>query len=105
MLCLQVMAAGIPVFFCLGGGICWAHLVYAWRSALKFRTLPAGVKPRTIHRFSTEFDVEIASRIGRIWDEEGVLDAAALDLAENVLKVTFGSTVLLQCYCRSGSKQ
>lgn len=84
---LQVMAAGIPVFFFLGGGICWAHLVFAWRSALKFKVLPPGVKPRSIHRFSTEFDVEIASRIGRIWDEEGVMDSAALDLAENVLKV------------------
>lgn len=84
---MQVMAVGVPVCFFLGGGICWGHLVYAWKSALKFKNLPPGVKPRTIHRFTTEFDVEIASRIGRVWDEEGVFDPTALDLAENVLKV------------------
>jgi hypothetical protein len=43
-----------------------------------------------IHRFWTEFDVEIASRIGRVWDSEGVLDQTALDVAENVLKVCGG---------------
>lgn len=81
------MAVGVPVMFFVGGGICWAHLVYAWRTALKFKTLPPGVKPRNIHRFTSEFDVEVASRIGRVWDEEGVVDLTAMNLAENVLKV------------------
>lgn len=81
------MAVGVPVSFIAGAAICWGHLVHAWRAALKFRVLPEGVKPRTIHRFWTEFDVEVASRVGRVWDAEGVLDQTALDLAENVLKV------------------
>lgn len=81
------MAGGCPLLFLVGAGICWARLVYTWRSALKFKVLPPGVKPRTIHRFMEDFDVEIASRIGRVWDEEGVLDPTALDLAENVLRV------------------
>jgi hypothetical protein len=84
---MQIMAVGVPVSCLLGAGICWGHLVYAWKAALKFKVLPEGVKPRTIHRFWTEFDVEVASRIGRVWDEEGVLDQTALDIAENVLKV------------------
>lgn len=83
----QVMAAGVPVMFIVGAGICWLRLVYAWRTALKFKQLPAGVKPRSIHRFTSEFDVEVASRIGRVWDEDGVLDAAATEIAENVLRV------------------
>jgi hypothetical protein len=82
------MAVGVPVSFLAGAGICWGHLVYAWKAALKFKVLPEGVKPRTIHRFITEFDVEVASRIGRVWDAEGVLDQTALEVAENVLKVT-----------------
>lgn len=93
---LQLMAVGIPVSFLAGVGICWGHLVYAWRAALKFKVLPEGVKPRNIHRFWTEFDVEIASRIGRVWDVEGVLDQTALDVAENVLKVRCGLRPPLQ---------
>lgn len=97
------MAVGVPVSCLLGAGICWGHLVYAWKAALKFKVLPEGVKPRTIHRFWTEFDVEVASRIGRVWDEEGVLDQTALDIAENVLKVrqqrlTTTLTVMQQWY-------
>jgi hypothetical protein len=84
---VQVMAVGVPVMFVVGAGICWLRLVYAWRTALKFKQLPLGVKPRSIHRFTSEFDVEVASRIGRVWDEEGVLDATATEIAENVLKV------------------
>lgn len=85
--CPQLMAIGVPISFLAGAGICWAHLVYAWKAALKFKVLPEGVKPRTIHRFWTEFDVEVASRIGRVWDVERVLDQTALEVAENVLKV------------------
>lgn len=92
---LQLMAAGVPVAFLAGGGLCWGHLVYAWKTALKFKVLPEGVKFRNIHRFWTEFDVEIASRIGRVWDAEGVLDQTALDVAENVLKVCTGASVWL----------
>jgi len=81
------MAVGVPVMFAVGGGLCWWRLVYAWQTALKFKHIPAGVKPKSIHRFMSEFDVEIASRIGRVWDEDGVPDPTALELAENVLKV------------------
>lgn len=91
---LQLMAAGVPVVFLAGGGLCWGHLVYAWKTALKFRVLPEGVKYRNIHRFWTEFDVEIASRIGRVWDVEGALDQTALEVAENVLKVRSGAAAL-----------
>jgi hypothetical protein len=81
------MAVGVPVAFLGGGALCWGRLVYAWRAALKFKVLPEGIKPRNIHRFWTEFDVEVASRIGRVWDMEGTLDQTALEVAENVLKV------------------
>lgn len=84
---LQLMAAGVPVAFLGGGALCWGRLVDAWRAALKFKVLSEGVKPRNIHRFMTEFDVEVASRIGRVWDVEGTLDQTALEVAENVLKV------------------
>jgi hypothetical protein len=85
---LQLMAVGVPVAFLGGGAVCWGRLVYAWRAALKFKVLPEDVKPRNIHRFLTEFDVEVASRIGRVWDVEGTLDQTALEVAENVLKVS-----------------
>ncbi len=85
-LAAQVMAVGVPLACVFGGGVCWVRLVYAWRTALKFRGLEPGIKPRLIHRFLTEFDVEVASRIGRVWDEEGVPDPTSLDLAEDVLK-------------------
>lgn len=44
------MAAGVPVAFLAGAGLCWGHLVYAWKTALKFKVLPEGVKFRNIHR-------------------------------------------------------
>jgi hypothetical protein len=47
---LQLMAAGVPVAFLAGAGLCWGHLVYAWKTALKFKVLPEGVKFRNIHR-------------------------------------------------------
>lgn len=87
------MAVGVPLACIFGGGVCWARLMHAWRAALKFRNYMPGVRPRSIHRFLSEFDVEIASRIGRVWDEDGTLDPTALELAENVLKVLHNSGI------------
>lgn len=36
----------------------------------------------TAPRFASDKDVEIASRVARVWDEDGNHDAAALDLGE-----------------------
>lgn len=107
--CPQLMAVGVPVSFLAGAGICWGHLMYAWKAALKFKVLPDGVKPRTIHRFWSEFNVEVASRIGRVWDEEGVLDQTALEIAENVLKVrqqrSRNMRLAASSFCRLCDKQ
>eukprot|EP00879_Flechtneria_rotunda_P020397 GHRR01021459.1.p1 GENE.GHRR01021459.1~~GHRR01021459.1.p1 ORF type:complete len:889 (+),score=208.65 GHRR01021459.1:224-2890(+) len=81
-----ITVVGIPLMFLAGAGICWGRLLYAWKTALKFKVLPPNVKPRLLHRFSSEFDVEVSSRVGRVWDEDGVLDQTAVELAENVLK-------------------
>ncbi len=39
-----------------------------------------------MHRFNDDKEVEIASRIGRVWDEEGNVDPQCLDLAEIILR-------------------
>jgi hypothetical protein len=56
---------------------------------MKFARYQPGMKARAIHRFTEDFDVEVAARcLMRVWvDDEGTLDPVALDLAENVLKV------------------
>lgn len=38
-------------------------------------------------RFSCEKDVEVMARVQRVWDDEGVVDLAALELGEVILKV------------------
>ncbi len=35
----------------------------------------------------SDYAVEVAARVGRVFDEDGVVDPAAIDIAENVLKV------------------
>lgn len=83
----QLMAGGLPVVFFGGMAAMYLRLYCAWRTALKFSRLGPGVKPRSIHTFWDDFDVEVAARIGRIFDAEGNnMDPAALDIAENVLK-------------------
>ena len=65
----------------------YARLYFAWRSALPFAKLGPGIKPRSLHVFLDDFDVEVAARIGRVFDAEGAnSDPAVLDVAENVLK-------------------
>eukprot|EP00967_Tisochrysis_lutea_P069085 scaffold90712_cov20-Tisochrysis_lutea.AAC.2 len=46
-----------------------------------------GMNLACARRFNNSFEVELASRVDRVWDEDGNLDAAALDLGEAVLKV------------------
>ena len=48
---------------------------------------PAPRLYRRIYIFASDTDVEVISRIGRVWDEDDQLDPAALDLAENIIKV------------------
>lgn len=81
------MAGGVPVAFFGGMAAMYARLYYAWRTALPFARLGPGVKPRSIHVFFNDFDVEVAARVGRVFDSEGAnFDPSALDVAENVLK-------------------
>jgi hypothetical protein len=81
------MAGGVPVAFLGGMAVMYARLHYAWRTALKFTNFGPGIKPRSVHTFLDDFDVEVAARIGRVFDEEGgSWDPAALDIAENVLR-------------------
>jgi len=81
------MAGGVPIVFLGGMGVMYARLWYAWRIALKFKHVDPAMKPRSIHTFFDDFDVEVAARIGRVFDSEGAYcDPGALDLAENVLR-------------------
>ncbi len=41
---------------------------------------------RKIYKFSSDTDVEVASRVMRVWDEDGKPDPDALDLGEIILK-------------------
>lgn len=81
------MACGLPTAFLVGMGAMFIRLYYAWRAALKFAAAEPGVRPRSVHTFFDDFDVEVASRIMRVFDAEGVpCDPAALDAAETVLR-------------------
>jgi hypothetical protein len=81
------MAGGVPVAFLAGMAAMYARLYCAWRVALKFAHADPAVKPRAIHTFFDDFDVEVAARIGRVFDAEGANDdPAALDVAEGVLR-------------------
>ena len=87
----QLMAFGVPLAFFGGMAVMYARLHYAWRTALKFTNFGPGVKPRSIHTFLDDFDVEVAARIGRVFEEEGAnWDPAALDIADNVLRAGVG---------------
>ena len=83
----QLMAGGVPVAFLAGmGGMYW-RLHHAWRTALKFANADPAARPRSIHTFFDDFDVEVAARIGRVFDAEGApADPAALDVTEAVLR-------------------
>lgn len=81
------MAGGLPISFLVGMGAMFIRLFCAWRVALKFAAAEPGTRPRSVHTFFDDFDVEVASRIMRVFDAEGVpCDPAALDAAETVLK-------------------
>jgi len=73
--------------FAAGWGITYVRLWYAWKCALCFKVVQPGVKPRSLHHFWDDYAVEVAARIGRVFDEDGISDPVALDIAENVLKV------------------
>jgi hypothetical protein len=81
------MAGGVPVAFFGCMAAMYARLYYGWRVAFRFARLGPGVKPRSLHTFFDDFDVEVAARVGRVFDVEGAnFDPGALDVAENVLK-------------------
>lgn len=81
------MAGGVPISFLLGGLAVYARLWYGWRSGMRFKVPQPGVRPRLIHHFRSDYAVEVAARVGRVFDEDGITDPTALDIAENVLKV------------------
>ena len=81
------MAGGLPVAFLGGMAAMYARLYHAWRVALKFAAAPPDARPRRVHRFLDDLDVEVAARVGRVLDPDGVpCDAGALDAAEAVLR-------------------
>ncbi|PNH07141.1 Tiny macrocysts protein B, partial [Tetrabaena socialis] len=82
------MAYGIPAVF-FGAGLAGAiRLYYFFRITLKFQVLQQqpNLYSKRVHRFADEKEVEICTRITRVWDEDGVVDPACLDLAETVVR-------------------
>ncbi len=89
---------GVPFAFMGSAAAAYWQIWRLWLAGLKFRNVDvSAVKPRTIHRFSTDFDVEVASRVGRVWDEDFNLDQRAVDIAENVLKVRSAIKAAMGC--------
>lgn len=41
---------------------------------------------KRVHRFADDKDVEVASRVARVWDEDGNTDPQLLDLAEVIIR-------------------
>ncbi|KXZ48338.1 hypothetical protein GPECTOR_28g744 [Gonium pectorale] len=82
------MAYGVPAVFILAGLAGGIRLLYFFRIALKFQRLQLDptLYSKRIHRFGDDKDVEICSRIARVWDEDGNLDQQCVDLAEVILR-------------------
>ena len=80
------MHYGLGPAFALGALAAYARLWYIWAVALRFRAWAPGVKYKSIFKFDSDFDVEVASRVARVWDEDGNLDPVAIELAETVIK-------------------
>ncbi|GIL79405.1 hypothetical protein Vretimale_18290 [Volvox reticuliferus] len=82
------MLYGLPVVF-FGAGLLGAiRLYYFFRVALKFQIMQQqpNMYSKRVHRFSDDKEVEVCSRIARVWDEDGNLDQQCLDLAETILR-------------------
>jgi len=80
------MHYGLGPAFALGCLAAYLRLWYMWAVALRFRAWTPGVKYKSIFKFDSDFDVEVASRVARVWDEDGGLDPVAIELAETVIK-------------------
>lgn len=80
------MFYGIAPAFFLGGTVAFVRLGYFFRIALRFARWNTDLKSRTIFKFVSETDVEVVSRVMRVWDEDLIPDPAALDLGELVIK-------------------
>jgi hypothetical protein len=80
------MFYGIAPAFLLGGMVAFVRLGYFFRVALRFARWNTDTKSRSIFKFASETDVEVASRVMRVWDEDNIPDPAALDLGELVIK-------------------
>ena len=78
----------LPIFL-LGGALAYARLYYMWSVAMKFKKeWREGMRYKDVYRFREPYDVEIVSRVMRVWEEDDeTLDPDALDLAETVYKV------------------
>ncbi|GLI68263.1 hypothetical protein VaNZ11_012618, partial [Volvox africanus] len=82
------MLYGLPVVF-FGAGLLGAiRLYYFFRVALKFQIMQQqpNMYSKRVYRFSDDKEVEVCSRIARVWDEDGNLDQQCLDLAEVILR-------------------
>ncbi|KAG2422329.1 hypothetical protein HXX76_016114 [Chlamydomonas incerta] len=82
------MSYALPFVF-FGSGLAAAlRLYYFFRVALKFQILQQqpNLYSKRVHRFSDDKDVEIASRVARVWDEDGNTDPQLLDLAEVIIR-------------------
>lgn len=85
----MTMFYGIAPAFFLGGLAAFVRLGYFFRVALRFAHWNTDIKSRKVMKFASETDVEVASRVMRVWDEDHIPDPAALDLGELVIKVRF----------------
>jgi hypothetical protein len=85
----QALWYGMIPIFLLGGAMAYARLHYMWKIAMKFKhEWREGVRFKDVHRFREAYDVEIVSRVMRVWEEDDeTLDPEALDLAETIYKV------------------
>eukprot|EP00198_Chlamydomonas_reinhardtii_P011170 XP_001700507.1 predicted protein [Chlamydomonas reinhardtii] len=82
------MSYALPFVF-FGSGLAAAmRLYYFFRVALKFQILQQqpNLYSKRVHRFADDKDVEVASRVARVWDEDGNTDPQLLDLAEVIIR-------------------
>lgn len=86
LLITNVMWYGMLPAFLLCGLGAFGRLTYFFRVGLRFRLLKPDQKSRLLYKFSSDTDVEVISRVLRVWDEDKVPDPLALDLGEVILK-------------------
>ncbi|GAX73194.1 hypothetical protein CEUSTIGMA_g647.t1 [Chlamydomonas eustigma] len=75
----------LPMFF-LGGLAAFLRLSYFFKIGLRFRNLDPNQKSKKLYKFSSDTDVEVISRVLRVWDDDHIPDPDALALGETIIK-------------------